>query len=107
MEKMKLKNGKEINLEIKYGKLFEFQRKYKDIARSDLVSLITEKEVLRKTATIEHESIMQLIYVAYLGGGNEEPIIEYDDFINNELNFDFKRDLKLFAKLTGNNDEKN
>lgn len=99
MEKLKLKNGKEVNLEITYGKLFEFQRKYKDIAK-DLIEVVTRKQ------TTDHETIMQLIYIGYLGGKNEEPILTYDDFLN-ELGFDFERDLTLFSKLVKNNDGKN
>lgn len=104
MKKLKLKNGKEVNLEITYGKLFEFQRNYVDIAKSDLVELITKKELMKQTTTVEHETIVQIIYVAYLGGKNEEPTLSYEEFLN-EMSFDFKRDLKLFGNLT--NSEKN
>ncbi|MDD4794983.1 MAG: hypothetical protein PHG03_00255 [Bacilli bacterium] len=106
MEKLKLKNGKEVKLEITYGNLFKFNRERSDVARSDLVALITEKELQRKTATIEQESILQLIYVAYLGGKNEDPIMSLEEFYDS-ISFDFKRDMKLFAKLTDNKNEKN
>jgi len=99
MEKLKLKNGKEVNLEITYGKLFEFQRKYKDIAK-DLIEVVTRKQ------TTDHETIMQIIYVGYLGGKNEEPILSYEEFLDS-IDFDFKRDLILFSNLVGANDRKN
>lgn len=98
MEKLKLKNGKEVNLEVTYGKLFEFQNKYKGIAK-DLIEVVVKKQA------VDHESIIQLIYVGYLGGKNEEPILTYDQFLN-ELGFDYKRDLTLFKSLV-NNEEKN
>lgn len=98
MEKLKLKNGKEVNLEVTYGKLFEFQNKYKGIAK-DLIEVVVKKQA------VDHESIIQLIYVGYLGGKNEEPILTYDQFLN-ELGFDYKRDLTLFKSLV-NNKEKN
>jgi hypothetical protein len=98
MEKLILKNGQEVNLEVKYTELFKFQNNYKDA--KDLIIAVTEKKA------VEHEVIMQMIYVGYLGGGNTEPLLNYTDFLN-ELNFDFKRDVSLFGKLVGTNEEKN
>jgi hypothetical protein len=97
MEKLMLKNGQEVNLEVQYIKLFEFQNKYKQA--KDLIQVVTAKEAP------DTETIMQIIYVAYLGGGNETNY-EYAEFLN-LLKFDFKRDMKLFANLVGNKEEKN
>lgn len=100
MEKLKLKNGNEVNLEITYIKLFEFQNKYKDIAR-DLIDTVVKKH------STDQETIMQLIYVGYLGGKNEEPTLNYYEFLE-LLGFDYARDLTLFSKLVKQeNDEKN
>lgn len=98
MEKLKLKNGKEVNLEVTYMKLFEFQRRYKDISK-DLIEVVVKKQAM------DHETIMQIIYVGYLGGKNEEPILSYEEFLN-ELGFNYTRDLMLFNNLV-KTDEKN
>lgn len=97
MEIIKLKNGTEANLEIKYIQLFEFQNKYKQA--KDIIQVVTTKNAP------DQETIMQLIYVAYLGGGNETNY-EYAEFLD-LLDFDFNRDMTLFSKLVGTKEEKN
>lgn len=98
MEKLKLINGEEVNLVVKYSKLFEFQNKYKNIAK-DLIQVVTTKNAP------DTETILQIIYVAYLGGGNETKY-EYAEFLD-LLDFNFNRDMKLFGNLVGNKEEKN
>lgn len=100
MEKvtLKLKNNKEVNLVIKYQKLFEFMGNYKN--SKDLIQVVSTKN------TVDHETIMQLIYVAYLGGNNEEPIIKYEEFLD-LLDFDMNRDMTIFSNLIGVKQEKN
>ena len=56
-------------------------------------------EALVKKQTFDHEVMVQLIYVAYLGT-NPTNKMEYFDFID-AIPFDYKRDLNLFQDLTG------
>ena len=70
-----LKDGKEVNLVVNYNNLFKFQRQY--IYAKDLVPIVMQK------GSADLESIMQTIYVGYLGGDNSEPLMSYEDFLNN------------------------
>ena len=50
---------------------------------------------------------MQILYVGYLGGNNDENPLSYEEFLDSST-FDFKRDLEIFSNIIGNNnDEKN
>lgn len=89
---IRLENGKIIeNLKITYKNLFDFQNSYDN--SKDLMEALVKKE------TFEHEVMIQLIYVAYLGT-NPTDKMEYFDFID-AIPFDYKRDMKLFGELTG------
>ncbi|MCX4365110.1 MAG: hypothetical protein OSJ70_04995 [Bacilli bacterium] len=89
---IKLENGTIINnLKITYKNLFDFQNSYDN--SKDLMEALVKKE------TFEHEVMIQLIYVAYLGT-NPTDKMEYFDFID-AIPFDYKRDMKLFGELTG------
>lgn len=94
-----LKDGKEVNLVVNYNNLFKFQREYK--YAKDLVPIVMQK------GSADLESIMQTIYVGYLGGDNPEPLMSYEDFLNN-VDFNFNRDLNVFSNLVSNKaNEKN
>lgn len=94
-----LKDGKEVNLVVNYNNLFKFQREYK--YAKDLVPIVMQK------GSADLESIMQTIYVGYLGGDNPEPLMSYEDFLNN-IDFNFNRDLNVFSNLVSNKaNEKN
>ena len=96
-----LKDGRVIsNLHLTYGKIFEFQNKHKDISR-DLIEVITTKR------GFDSQSVMQIIYVAYLCSGADEKPMEYYEFLDS-LNFDYKRDMTVFYSLiNGDNNSKN
>ena len=92
MSSIKLKDGTEINnLTITYKNLFDFQKTYPE--SKDLM------EALIKKQTFDHETMIQLIYVAYLGT-NPDKKLEYIDFLD-QIGFDYKRDLTLFKEITG------
>lgn len=89
---IKLEDGTIINnLKITYKNLFDFQNSYDN--SKDLM------EALIKKQTFEHEVMVQLIYVGYLGT-NPTNKMEYFDFID-AIPFDYKRDMALFQELTG------
>lgn len=95
---IKLEDGTIIyNLKITYKNLFDFQNSYS--GSKDLMEALVKKQ------TFEHEVMVQLIYVAYLGT-NPNPKMEYFDFID-AIPFDYKRDMTLFNELTGIATEKN
>lgn len=96
---IKLEDGTIItNLKITYKNLFDFQRSY--AGAKDLMEALVKKQ------TFDHETMVQLIYVAYLGT-NPENKMGYFDFIDS-IDFDYKRDLLLFKDLVGvNAEEKN
>lgn len=99
MEKYILKNGKEINFEINYRNLFSFQMKYSN--SKDLIEAVTKKHAF------DHETVMQMLYVGYLGGKNDDTPMSYEEFLDNST-FDFKRDLTIFNNIVNNqNNEKN
>jgi len=79
------------NLKITYKNLFDFQNSYDN--SKDLMEALVKKQ------TFEHEVMVQLIYVAYLGT-NPANRMEYFDFID-AIPFDYKRDMNLFQDLTG------
>lgn len=79
------------NLKITYKNLFDFQNSYDN--SKDLMEALVKKQ------TFDHEVMVQLIYVAYLGT-NPTNKMEYFDFID-AIPFDYKRDLNLFQDLTG------
>lgn len=92
MRQITLENGTVIdNLTINYKNLFEFQSTYK--GSKDLIEALVKKQ------TFDHETMIQLIYVGYLGT-NPNPKMDYIEFIE-QLTFDYKRDLNLFQELTG------
>ena len=99
MRTLTLKNGTELNnLTITYKNLFNFQRTY-DSAK-DLM------EALIKKQSFDHEVMVQMIYVGYLGT-NPEPKLDYLDFLD-QIGFDYKRDMLLFNDLVGaKTEEKN
>lgn len=78
------------NLKITYKNLFDFQNSYDN--SKDLMEALVKKQ------TFDHEVMVQLIYVAYLGT-NPTNKMEYFDFID-AIPFDYKRDLNLFQDLT-------
>ena len=89
---IKLKEEKIINnLKITYKNLFDFQNSYDN--SKDLMEALVKKQ------TFEHEVMVQLIYVGYLGT-NPTNKMEYFDFID-AIPFDYKRDMALFQELTG------
>lgn len=89
---IKLEDGTIIdNLKITYKNLFDFQNHYDD--SKDLMEALVKKQ------TFEHEVMVQLIYVGYLGT-NPTNKMEYFDFID-AIPFDYKRDMALFQELTG------
>lgn len=96
---IRLEDGTVIkNLKITYKNLFDFQNSYSN--SKDLMEALVKKQ------TFEHEVMVQLIYVGYLGT-NPIPKMEYFDFID-AIPFDYKRDMSLFKELTGlNADSKN
>ncbi len=99
MKKYILKNGKEINFELNYKNLFKFQSNNPNA--KDLIAAVSTKH------TIDHETVMQILYVGYLGGNNDENPLSYEEFLDSST-FDFKRDLEIFSNIIGNNnDEKN
>ena len=79
------------NLKITYKNLFDFQNSYDN--SKDLMEALVKKQ------TFEHEVMVQLIYVGYLGT-NPTNKMEYFDFID-AIPFDYKRDMALFQELTG------
>lgn len=79
------------DLKITYKNLFDFQNSYDN--SKDLMEALVKKQ------TFEHEVMVQLIYVAYLGT-NPTNKMEYFDFID-AIPFDYKRDMNLFQDLTG------
>lgn len=96
---IRLEDGTIINnLKITYKNLFDFQNHYEN--SKDLMEALVKKQ------TFEHEVMVQLIYVGYLGT-NPTNKMEYFDFID-AIPFDYKRDMALFKELTGlNADSKN
>ena len=89
---IKLEDGTIINnLKINYKNLFDFQNSYDN--SKDLMEALVKKQ------TFEHEVMVQLIYVGYLGT-NPTNKMEYFDFID-AIPFDYKRDMALFQELTG------
>ena len=89
---IKLEDGTIINnLKITYKNLFDFQNSYHN--SKDLMEALVKKQ------TFEHEVMVQLIYVGYLGT-NPTNKMEYFDFID-AIPFDYKRDMALFQELTG------
>lgn len=89
---IKLEDGTIINnLKITYKNLFDFQNSYDN--SKDLMEALVKKQ------TFEHEVMVQLIYVGYLGT-NPTNKMEYFDFID-AIPFDYKRDMALFQELTG------
>lgn len=94
-----LKDGKEVNLIVNYNNLFKFQREYK--YAKDLVPIVMQK------GSADLESIIQIVYVGYMGGNNPEPIMSYEEFLNN-IDFNLARDLNIFSELVSNRaNEKN
>lgn len=94
-----LKDGKEVNLVVNYNNLFKFQREYK--YAKDLVPIVMQK------GSADLESIIQIVYVGYLGGNNSEPLMSYEEFLNN-IDFNIARDLNIFSELVSNRaNEKN
>lgn len=91
--KYELKDGTEVNLIVTYNNLFKFQNEYK--GAKDLVPVIMKK------GSADLESIMQIIYVGYLGGNNPTPILKYEEFLD-KLDFNFSRDMVVFTQLTSN-----
>lgn len=85
------------NLKVTYKNLFDFQNSYS--GAKDLM------EALIKKQTFEHEVMIQMMYVGYLGT-NPNPKMEYMDFID-RLSFDYERDMYLFNALVKRNNEKN
>lgn len=85
------------NLKITYKNLFDFQNSYS--GAKDLM------EALIKKQTFEHEVMIQMMYVGYLGT-NPTPKMEYLDFIEH-LSFDYERDMYLFNALVKRNSKKN
>lgn len=86
------------NLKVTYKNLFDFQNSYD--GSKDLM------EVLIKKQALDYETMIQIIYVGYLGT-NPDPKLEYFDFID-RLAIDYKRDMQLFTELTGiKTDKKN
>ena len=79
------------NLKITYKNLFDILTSY--VNSKDLMEALVKKQ------TFDHEVMVQLIYVAYLGT-NPTNKMEYFDFID-AIPFDYKRDLNLFQDLTG------
>lgn len=96
---IRLEDGTIINnLKITYKNLFDFQNHYEN--SKDLMEALVKKQ------SFEHEVMVQLIYVGYLGT-NPTNKMEYFDFID-AIPFDYKRDMALFKELTGlNADSKN
>ena len=89
---IKLEDGTIINnLKITYKNLFDFQNSYDN--SKDLMEALVKKQ------TFEHEVMVQLIYVGYLGT-NPTNKMEYFDFIE-AIPFDYKRDMALFQEVTG------
>lgn len=83
-----------------YKKIFEFVNNPNNASfAKDLVQVITTKRAM------DYESIVQFIYVSYLGGNNPEPFLTYSEFLDAMGKPDFKRDMKIFAKLTGNENQ--
>ena len=95
MASIKLADGKQIdNLKVTYNNIFEFQNKYPEVAK-DLITVLTTKKGLSM------ESIIQTIYVGYVGSCVDEKPMDYYEFLNS-LDFDVNRDMNLFEELTGN-----
>lgn len=85
------------NLKINYKNLFDFEKSYSNA--KDLI------EALIKKQAFDHETMIQIIYVGYLGT-NPNPKLDYISFIES-LDFDYKRDMELFRILTGLEADKN
>ena len=79
------------DLKITYRNLFDFQRSYP--GSKDLMEALVKKQ------TFDHETMVQLIYVGYLGT-NPVKKLEYYEFIDH-LAFNAKRDMFLFNDLVG------
>lgn len=79
------------NLKITYKNLFDFQNSYS--GSKDLMEALVKKQ------TFDHETMVQLIYVGYLGT-NPSKKMDYMEFIES-INFSYKRDLELFQDLAG------
>ncbi len=84
------------DLKITYRNLFDFQRSYS--GSKDLMEALVKKQ------TFDHETMVQLIYVGYLGTNPKEKM-EYYEFIDH-LDFNAKRDMFLFNDLVGLNASK-
>ncbi len=89
-------NGVEQEIELMptYQKMFEFVNNYPKA--KDIVAVATRKKA------VDYESVMQFIYISYLGGNNPQPLLKYEDFLN-AIQPSFDRDMLLFAKLMGKN----
>lgn len=85
------------NLKITYKNLFDFQNSYE--GAKDLMAALIKKQ------TFEHEVMVQMIYVGYLGT-NPNPKMDYLTFIDN-LSFDYERDTVLFNALIKRSSGKN
>lgn len=91
---LRLEDGTIIyNLKITYKNLFDFQSSYS--GSKDLMEAIVKKQ------TFDHETMVQLIYVGYLGT-NPNKKMEYYEFIDH-IDFNPKRDMFLFNDLVGMN----
>lgn len=89
-------NGVEQEVELvpTYQKMFEFVNNYPKA--KDIVAVATRKKA------VDYESVMQFIYISYLGGNNSQPLLTYEDFLN-AIQPSFDRDMLIFAKLMGKN----
>ncbi len=89
---IKLEDGTIIEgLKITYKNLFDFENSYPHA--KDLMEALVKKQ------TFDHEAMVQLIYVGYLGT-NPVKKMDYIEFIES-VPFSYKRDMELFKDLTG------
>lgn len=87
------------NLKVTYKNLFEFQNSYDK--SKDLM------EALIKKQSFDYETMVQMIYVGYLGALNPtDKKLDYMSFLES-ISLDYKRDMNLFKDLTGMVAEKN
>ena len=91
MASITLSDGRQF---VTYKNIFDFQNKYPEAAK-DLITVITTKKGL------SIESIIQTIYVGYVGSCINEKPMDYYEFLDS-LDFDVNRDMNLFEELTGN-----
>lgn len=89
MEKIKLSNGEKVNLFVTTRNIMEFEKKFQG---TNLIKVLNTFEGAPNFTTI-----VQLIYVGYLGGANKSDYT-FDEFVE-LVEFDIDELCTLFSKI--------